>query len=1028
MIYSYLVSRISTILIVAIFSLFYISSTFAAPFTISVTSSILTTTTDPLLPGSMTGALYANAWFLWANPIDLRATVLSFSIDGSTGTVIFAKTGDDPSVRVTSGQARVRWEVFQAGTNNPAVWDVDFTISDIDAYSIQNLGWTIGVVNIIPVYPIESVSADLTGLYSYSINNPTNMSFANDGTKVTAANLLSNQNGEPQSNVKYSWKNVSKWELWYNVAPTPLWPISYDQLPYDGIIDGTFTLTNFGQRFFNNDADGDLIFVSEILYGIPQIDLDGNDSTASWKNYLGTFTEWGSWVSLVDIDTLIIHASSPTLSWAIIKLTNAQSGDILSFVSLPVGMSGSYDPIMGILTLSGSATLADYETAIKNIQFSNVSNNPNLSDRIIEITLSDGVNKSDTATSTIQIVPFNDSPIAWADSFSTSQNTVSFALDLLWNDTDPENSTLTIFSIGWTALTLWISQSISVTNGTVEVSTGWVITFSPLSGYVWPINFPYTIQDVWWKQSTANITGTVNPPGPTVLPDFGTWVFNSTGIIINILLNDRANGTWNTLSWATTDLDPAVGIQTSLTIASGTFTLNPITGIVTFVPLTGFVWSVSIPYNISDSLWQVSSSTITATILPTLLIVNADTTDLVVGYTWILSLISNDLLWWSPATLTGTIVSLTWTLTITGAMIDPLKKNLIIPNTTPVWSYTIFYTLCEAINITNCNTQTITITVNMPSPIISNVSWGGWGGSSSSTILTTVNTPTISLSLTGNTTSHGIKIKDIPKILPKTPQKITVTKKSLDQNSISADKVARDQAMILGFILPKKLFDTGWIPVAEYIIDKIRANGIKILPQKGILTTPTIYANPWEWSLDSAPKNIDYWIENLPNQDKNASRYIVIPTLGTVVPVVNISEKEKAFKLLVSGKEARVMSYFDNGALQYPRTANPGKYGNMVVAWHSSYYSWSKWRYNTVFGTLPSISVDDGSEVWVYEKNSNGLYDLYRYKVIESYNTKPTDVSILNPRYWKKEITLYTCTPIGGIKGRWIIRAELIDY
>lgn len=39
---------------------------------------------------------------------------------------------------------------------------------------------------------------------------------------------------------------------------------------------------------------------------------------------------------------------------------------------------------------------------------------------------------------------------------------------------------------------------------------------------------------------------------------------------------------------------------------------------------------------------------------------------------------------------------------------------------------------------------------------------------------------------------------------------------------------------------------------------------------------------------------------------------------------------------------------------------------------------------------------------------------------------KPTDVAILNPGIGKN-LTLFTCTPIGGINGRWVVQAKFID-
>jgi hypothetical protein len=48
--------------------------------------------------------------------------------------------------------------------------------------------------------------------------------------------------------------------------------------------------------------------------------------------------------------------------------------------------------------------------------------------------------------------------------------------------------------------------------------------------------------------------------------------------------------------------------------------------------------------------------------------------------------------------------------------------------------------------------------------------------------------------------------------------------------------------------------------------------------------------------LDTAPRTLDYWIDHLDIRDKNANAYIVIPTSGIVVPVVNIPEDSQAFR------------------------------------------------------------------------------------------------------------------------------------
>ena len=52
---------------------------------------------------------------------------------------------------------------------------------------------------------------------------------------------------------------------------------------------------------------------------------------------------------------------------------------------------------------------------------------------------------------------------------------------------------------------------------------------------------------------------------------------------------------------------------------------------------------------------------------------------------------------------------------------------------------------------------------------------------------------------------------------------------------------------------------------------------------------------------------------------------------------------------------------------------------------------------------------------------------LLKYKVFGSYETKPTDTKVMNTRKGKRDITLYTCTPIWTARNRWIIKWELSD-
>ena len=177
--------------------------------------------------------------------------------------------------------------------------------------------------------------------------------------------------------------------------------------------DGTFTYTPnadfFGTdsfTFLANDGsvDSNAATISLSLAAVndaPQLDLDADNSTAASTYFVTTFT--GANVPVSDTDVAIADSDSPTLTSAIIHLLTPGSGDGLSVNgALPTGISASaYDPVTGILTLSGEASLAAYQTAIHQVEFG--TTDTSLTSRIIEITVNDGTLDSNTAVSTIDL-------------------------------------------------------------------------------------------------------------------------------------------------------------------------------------------------------------------------------------------------------------------------------------------------------------------------------------------------------------------------------------------------------------------------------------------------------------------------------------------------------------------------------------------------------------------------------------------------------------------------------------------------
>lgn len=94
----------------------------------------------------------------------------------------------------------------------------------------------------------------------------------------------------------------------------------------------------------------------------------------------------------------LTDADSGTMSYATIQITSnyyARGKDLLSFVNTP-NITGRWDEASGILTLSGSDTISNYEAALRSVSYQNLSSQPeNTAGRVFAFQVSDGVNASE---------------------------------------------------------------------------------------------------------------------------------------------------------------------------------------------------------------------------------------------------------------------------------------------------------------------------------------------------------------------------------------------------------------------------------------------------------------------------------------------------------------------------------------------------------------------------------------------------------------------------------------------------------
>ena len=187
-----------------------------------------------------------------------------------------------------------------------------------------------------------------------------------------------------------------------------------------------------------------------------------------------TFDAGGSPV-VINGTTTVTDASSTTLASATVSVSNFQTGDVLGFDASHLinsnqidgtSITESYNASTGVLTLSGSDSLADYNTALSEVTFSSTAATPSTFARTITVVANDGTT-SGSATDTVNVV---DRPVVTASATATfSGGGSAVPLDATLTLSDPSSTTLASATVsiggGVTGDTLSINR---ITNGTLD--------------------------------------------------------------------------------------------------------------------------------------------------------------------------------------------------------------------------------------------------------------------------------------------------------------------------------------------------------------------------------------------------------------------------------------------------------------------------------------------------------------------------------------------------------------------------------
>ncbi|WP_290661605.1 DUF4347 domain-containing protein, partial [Aquabacterium sp.] len=202
------------------------------------------------------------------------------------------------------------------------------------------------------------------------------------------------------------------------------------------------------------------------------VDLDANNSSgATGSAYTGAYIEQTP-IKIADTDATISGGSATNLTGMTVTITNPLDGVLESLSATTTGTSvaASYNSGTGVLTLSGSDTVANYQTVLRSITYNNTSDNPTTTSRTINVVATDINNLiTNTATTTLSVTRVNDAPV-----ISSNGGGASASVNV--RETLTAVTTVTATDVDSASLTYSISGGADSAKFSINGTTG-VLTF-----------------------------------------------------------------------------------------------------------------------------------------------------------------------------------------------------------------------------------------------------------------------------------------------------------------------------------------------------------------------------------------------------------------------------------------------------------------------------------------------------------------------------------------------------------------------
>jgi hypothetical protein len=376
--------------------------------------------------------------------------------------VLYTSNSDNPTLNGAAASRSISVTVSDGSANsNSALASVAITaVNDAPVNTLPAAGWTTNEDTSVILSGLSVADPDAgTGTMTVTLQVPTGTLTAASGGNVAVSGS--------GSGTLIMTGTLASINAYLASAAAPIYQPLADA---NGNVTLTMTTSdggNFGTGGTLVDMDTAIISITPVN-DAPVLDLD---ASGAGTGYSTTYTENGTGVAIADTDRVITDVDNTNMASLTAVITNGQAGDLLSVAgALPSGITASYNAATFTMTLTGSATKANYEIALQQIRFLSTSENPSTTPRSINVSVNDGATNSNVAVATVAVIAVNDAPVNTVPGAVTLDEDVQTAISgISINDVDSGSVTVTL-SVANGTLSPSVTAGTITGNGTATVT------------------------------------------------------------------------------------------------------------------------------------------------------------------------------------------------------------------------------------------------------------------------------------------------------------------------------------------------------------------------------------------------------------------------------------------------------------------------------------------------------------------------------------------------------------------------------